>query len=93
VHPGYAATNVQRYMRLFRMLNPLIAQSQEMGALPSLYAATSPDIHGGEYIGPDRFFGQHGYPRKIPSSPRSHDPELARRLWEVSEELTHTRFN
>jgi NAD(P)-dependent dehydrogenase (short-subunit alcohol dehydrogenase family) len=92
VHPGYAATNVQRYNRLFRMLNPIIAQSQEMGALPSLYAATSPEMRGGEYIGPDRFFGQHGYPRITRSSPGSYDLELARRLWEISEELTQTRF-
>ena len=92
VHPGYAATNVQRYNRLFRMLNPIIAQSQEMGALPSLYAATSPEIHGGEYIGPDRFFGQHGYPHKIRSSQRSYDAELAQRLWEVSEELTKVQY-
>ena len=92
VHPGYAATNVQRYNPPFRMLNPIIAQSQEMGALPSLYAATSPEIHGGEYIGPDRFFGQHGYPRIVRSSPRSYDQDLARHLWEVSEELTHIRY-
>jgi len=93
VHPGFAATNVQRYNPLFRMLNPILAQSQAMGALPSLYAATSPEIHGGEYIGPDRFFGQHGYPRLVRSSPRSYDQDLARQLWEISEELTGIRFN
>ena len=92
-HPGSVATNLQRTTTLFRMLNPILAQSQAMGALPSLYAATSPDIRGGEYIGPDRFFGQHGYPRVVRSSPRSYDQDLARRLWEVSEELTGIRFN
>ncbi len=92
VHPGYAATNVQRYNPPFRMLNPIMAQSQEMGALPSLYAATSPEIHGGEYIGPDRFFGQHGYPHKARSSPRSYDQDLACHLWEVSEELTQIQY-
>jgi hypothetical protein len=70
----------------------LIAQSQEIGALSILYAATNPEIHGGEYIGPDGFLAQRGYPHKARSSQRSHDPELARRLWEVSEDLTKIQF-
>jgi len=53
VHPGYAATNLQHTTTFFQMLNPIMAQSQEMGALPTLYAATSPEIQGGEYIGPE----------------------------------------
>jgi len=91
-HPGSAATNLQHTSTLFRLLNPIIAQSQEMGALPILYAATSPEVHGGEYIGPDGFLGQHGYPHKARSSPRSYDQDLARHLWEVSEELTQIRY-
>ena len=69
-----------------------MAQSQEMGALPSLYAATSPDIEGGEYIGPDGFLGQRGYPQKARSSGSSYDPATAQRLWEVSEEITGVHF-
>jgi len=91
-HPGSATTNLTRTTTLFRMLNPIIAQSPELGALPTLYAATSREIHGGEFIGPDGFLAQRGYPHKARSSPRSHDPELARRLWEVSEELTQVQY-
>jgi len=93
VHPGYAATNLQHTTTLFRFLNPLMAQSQEMGALPTLYAATSPDIRGGEYIGPDGFLGQRGYPHQANSSGRSKDEAVARRLWQVSEEMTGIEFS
>lgn len=91
-HPGYAATNLQHTTTLFSMLNPVLAQSPEMGALPILYAATSPEIKGGEYIGPDGFLGQRGYPQKAHSSRRSQDEETAERLWEVSEDLTEMKF-
>ena len=93
VHPGYAATNLQHTSTLFSMLNPIMAQSQEMGALPTLYAATSPEIRGGEYIGPDGFLGQHGYPHQARSSGLSYDQDYAQRLWEVSEQLTGIQFN
>jgi NAD(P)-dependent dehydrogenase (short-subunit alcohol dehydrogenase family) len=93
VHPGYAATNLQHTTTLFSLLNPIMAQSQEMGALPTLYAATSPDIRGGEYIGPDGFLGQRGYPHEAISSRLSRDEDTARRLWEISEEMTQVQFN
>lgn len=93
VHPGYAATNLQHTSTLFSLLNPIMAQNQEMGALPTLYAATSPDIRGGEYIGPDGFLGQRGYPHEASSSFLSQDEDTARRLWEVSEGLTQIQFN
>ena len=66
----------------------LFAQSQQMGALPILYAATRPEIKGGEYASPDGFLGQRGYPYLGFSSPLSHNKALARRLWEVSSALT-----
>jgi NAD(P)-dependent dehydrogenase (short-subunit alcohol dehydrogenase family) len=92
-HPGYAATNLQHTTTLFSMLNPILAQSQEMGALPTLYAATSPEIRGGEFIGPDGFLGQRGYPHKASSSRASHDQDTAQRLWEISEQLTGIQFD
>jgi NAD(P)-dependent dehydrogenase (short-subunit alcohol dehydrogenase family) len=91
-HPGYAATNLQHNSALFSWLNPIVAQSQEMGTLPILYAATNPEIRGGEYIGPDGFLGQRGYPHKARSSPQAHNQKTARRLWEVSEQLTGIQF-
>jgi NAD(P)-dependent dehydrogenase (short-subunit alcohol dehydrogenase family) len=102
-HPGYAATNLQaagprmsgsRFgERLSQVANRLLAQSAAMGALPTLYAATAPDIRGGEYIGPLGLLGMRGAPGKVQSSARSHDRALAVRLWQVSEELTGVRYD
>jgi NAD(P)-dependent dehydrogenase (short-subunit alcohol dehydrogenase family) len=92
VHPGYAATNLQKSSSFFSFTNKFMAQSQEMGALPTLYAATHPDIRGGEYIGPDGFLAQRGYPKQARSSSRSYDLETAKRLWQVSEELSGVQF-
>jgi NAD(P)-dependent dehydrogenase (short-subunit alcohol dehydrogenase family) len=92
-HPGYAETNLQHNSALFNFLNPLMAQSQEMGALPVLYAATRPEIKGGEYVGPDGFLAQRGYPHLARSSKRSHDEAVARRLWQVSEELSGVEYD
>ena len=93
-HPGYAATNLQSagpplFDRLVMVASTaLIAQSDEMGALPSLYAATQPGLEGGTYIGPDSFREQRGHPTIVQPSGRARDAETARRLWEVSERLT-----
>jgi len=97
-HPGYAATNLQSAAppmpdRLFMAFtNRVWAQSAEMGALPTLYAATYPGLEGGPYIGPDGLFEQRGYPKPVGSSAAARDEAVARRLWEVSEELTGVRF-
>ena len=101
-HPGYAATELQRRgpemenstvrKLLMEGANRVVAQSAEMGALPMVYAATASTIRGGEYIGPDGFRGMRGYPTRVESSDRSHDREVARRLWDVSEELTGVSF-
>ena len=98
-HPGYAATNLQsaaaplvdRGFMVFS--NLLIAQSAEKGALPLLYAATYPGLEGGTYVGPDGLAEQRGYPKPVGSSGASRDEETARRLWELSEELTGVRFD
>ncbi len=58
-HPGYAATNLQFaatdrfYEKAFGWIgNRVFAQSADMGALPTLYAATVADLPGGTYVGP-----------------------------------------
>lgn len=101
-HPGWSATNLQfaglemgggRLMSLlFRVGNPLFAQSAAMGVLPMLYAATAPDVSGGDYIGPGGLGEWRGYPKKVFSSKRSYDEELAETLWEMSEELTGVTY-
>ena len=92
VHPGYAATNLQRSSWFFSRVNNIVAQSAAMGALPTLYAASSPEIHGGEYVGPDGFLAQRGYPHLARTSKAAQDQATARRLWDVSEELTGVKF-
>jgi NAD(P)-dependent dehydrogenase (short-subunit alcohol dehydrogenase family) len=98
-HPGLAATNLPyasapgRFQRfVITVMNRLLAQSAEMGALPTVYAATYPGIEGGTYIGPGGFFGMHGYPTKDGTTPAARDKEVAARLWQVSEELTGVSF-
>ena len=96
-HPGYAATNLQRVgtwwmSAAFSVTNVVVAQSAAMGALPSLFAATSPDAIGGSYVGPGGMRGMRGHPVMQPSSEASHDEQTAARLWDISEELTGVTF-
>jgi NAD(P)-dependent dehydrogenase (short-subunit alcohol dehydrogenase family) len=96
-HPGYAATNLQNRTEnavqnaIMAVGNKLLAQNDEMGALPMLYAATQP-LPGGSYVGPDGFQEQRGYPTLVGRSGRASDAGDARKLWEVSEELTGVSF-
>jgi NAD(P)-dependent dehydrogenase (short-subunit alcohol dehydrogenase family) len=97
-HPGYAATNLQtagppaHEALAMRVLNPLVAQSAAMGALPLLFAATAEDLPGGSYIGPDGPAEARGHPRRVSATRRAEDTDVARRLWEVSERLTGVAF-
>ncbi len=101
-HPGYAATNLQTAGArmtgspveewIQTLGNRLLAQSAAMGALPTLYAATAPNVRGGEYFGPDGLAEMRGHPVKVSPNARARDPELARRLWSVSEELTGVHY-
>ena len=74
------------------VMNRVIAQNADMGALPALYAAAVPDVPGGSYVGPDGFMELRGHPHLVTAAGRAYDPELASRLWEVSEELTGVRY-
>ncbi len=92
-HPGWTATNLQAHTWFFRMLNPLLAQSPEMGALPTLFAATAQEVQGSDYYGPDGWQENKGYPAKVPSNDRSHDTAVAAKLWTVSEKLTKVQYH
>jgi NAD(P)-dependent dehydrogenase (short-subunit alcohol dehydrogenase family) len=96
-HPGYAATNLQSHTesiqgRILGLLNLVVAQSAEMGALPTLYAATVPDLPGASYLGPDGPGQVLGHPRPVGSSAASRNRRAQRELWELSEQLTGVRF-
>jgi NAD(P)-dependent dehydrogenase (short-subunit alcohol dehydrogenase family) len=97
-HPGYAETNLQFAAPpladriVMRLSNVVIAQSEEMGALPILFAATEPGLPGGTFVGPDGIGEQRGHPKPVGSSGAARDEGVAKRLWEVSEEMTGVRY-
>jgi NAD(P)-dependent dehydrogenase (short-subunit alcohol dehydrogenase family) len=101
-HPGYADTELQaKGSRMkgnqlgavsMNLVNKLVAQSGEKGALPSLYAATAKDVVQGAYFGPGGLMKLHGWP--VPDSPNKKlvNNEVAGKLWDVSEALTSLEF-
>jgi NAD(P)-dependent dehydrogenase (short-subunit alcohol dehydrogenase family) len=90
-HPGAVDTELFRF-------SPALAehvgsfQSAAEGARSTLRAATDPNVQGGQYYGPDSPDELEGNPTVVQSSPLSHDEEIQRRLWKVSEELTGVTY-
>jgi NAD(P)-dependent dehydrogenase (short-subunit alcohol dehydrogenase family) len=98
-HPGVAVTNIISngmgkglQGRIVNALMPLVAQSDDRGSWPLLYAATSPDAHGGGYYGPDGIAEIKGTPVEVKPKPHAMDAAAGKRLWEISEELTGVRY-
>jgi len=98
-HPGFTATNLTfEYADslhigwFFRLANTFM-QSAHMGALPTLRAATDPAATGGQYYGPGGLLEQRGHPVLVQASAASRSEADARRLWEMSEELTGVRYS
>ncbi len=98
-HPGYSATNLQTagpsrfYEKWFGVAgNLLFAQSAERGALPTLYAATVPDLPSGTFVGPDGIGESRGDPHVVSGAGKAYDESTAARLWDVSEQLTGVRY-
>ena len=102
-HPGYAATKLQSAgSRLTRNIieaglmgfgNRVVAQDDEHGSLPTLYAATLPDLAPGSYVGPDGIGELRGHPKLVGCSAAARDEQAAARLWDVSEQLTGVSFD
>jgi NAD(P)-dependent dehydrogenase (short-subunit alcohol dehydrogenase family) len=97
-HPGYAHTNLQfagpaRWYERAAMAvtNRVIAQSAEMGALPTLYAAVM-ELPSGTFVGPDGFMEQRGHPKVVTAAAKAYDEQAWRRLWEISEALTGVHY-
>jgi NAD(P)-dependent dehydrogenase (short-subunit alcohol dehydrogenase family) len=97
-HPGYANTNLQTngpamagkplLERAWSVFNAVAGQSAARGSLPTVYAAVSPGVAGGDYIGPSGPAELWGSPVKVRPTRAARDPALAARLWSVSQELT-----
>ena len=96
-HPGVSTTNLagdtssHAFREFHRILNKVVGQSDQDGAQPTLVAATA-DLPGDTYIGPGGRFQLRGAPKPVGRAHRATDTNLARRLWDLSEQLTATRF-
>lgn len=90
-HPGVSATQLSRHVPGGKLAKK-IGQPQMAGALPTLYAATAPEIVGGEYIGPDGLLELMGKPKNAYVAAKAVDNDTATRLWSVSENLTQVAY-
>ena len=93
-HPGYAETELQTKDRgkvedvVMTLVNKAVAQSPQMGALPSLYAAAAADVEGGQFFGPDGLGGTRGHPRPVTPPKPARSAKARAWLWEASAEAT-----
>ena len=99
-HPGISRTDLlhngpgrRSLQGLVRSSLPFLFQPAERGALPTLFAATSPQAQPGGYYGPDGLAETRGYPAAAKVPPQALDQSVATRLWELSETLTGVQFN
>jgi NAD(P)-dependent dehydrogenase (short-subunit alcohol dehydrogenase family) len=99
-HPGIVLTDLYRTRsRLerallgprLRLINRRFVQSTQMGALPTLRAATDPCAQGSDFYGPPGR-GATGHPERVESSARSHDSAAQQQLWQESERLTGVTY-
>jgi NAD(P)-dependent dehydrogenase (short-subunit alcohol dehydrogenase family) len=98
-HPGWARTDLFANGPGFGLISfasqlaaPLFSQSAESGALPTLFAATSPQAEGGGYYGPDGLYELKGPPAPARIMPQARDKAVAGKLWDVSQQLTGVSF-
>jgi NAD(P)-dependent dehydrogenase (short-subunit alcohol dehydrogenase family) len=100
-HPGYARTDLIAngpgasglLWQLNKALRPFVSQSAADGALPTLFAATSPEAKAAGYYGPDGFYELKGPPVPAKIMPQAKDTAGAARLWDVSAKLTGVSFD
>lgn len=101
-HPGWSATHLQTsgrgvtggpMLRATELANRVFAQSDAMGALPTVHAATSPDVIAGGYYGPEGLFEVQGLPTQVVPTARARNVADARELWSRSEALTGVTFD
>jgi NAD(P)-dependent dehydrogenase (short-subunit alcohol dehydrogenase family) len=98
-HPGWARTDLFANGPGFGLISfasqlaaPLFSQSAESGALPTLFAATSPQAEGGGYYGPNGLNELKGPPAPARIMPQARDKAGAGKLWDVSQQLTGVSF-
>lgn len=101
-HPGWASTDLiargpasgGRFWinAASGLIRPFLFQDAASGALPTLFAAASPDARGAAYYGPDGRGERKGAPAEARISPAALDQSVAERLWTLSEKLTGVHY-
>ncbi|OCC23112.1 short-chain dehydrogenase [Croceicoccus estronivorus] len=106
VHPGVAQTSIGSNRKqlgkfrlgdhlisvILRFVMPYLGQPASAGALPTMYAASAPDAQGGGFYGPQGGGEMKGPPGSAKIKPAGQDMAVARKLWDVTEELTGVTF-
>ena len=91
-HPGWTSTELQRHSLMFKILNPIFSQNVQNGVLPTLRAAVDEKANSGDYFGPSGFMEMKGSPVIVKSNKMSLDESKAKRLWEISEQMTGVTY-
>jgi NAD(P)-dependent dehydrogenase (short-subunit alcohol dehydrogenase family) len=98
-HPGVSRTNLLitgagkwSIPGMMRRFFPFLFQPQSQGALPTLFAATAPEAKGGLYYGPNKMSETRGFPSIAMIPEQANDKEVAKKLWEISQELAKVEF-
>jgi len=91
-HPGWTATDLQRFSGVANFMNIFLGQKVNIGALGGLRAATDPTAKSNDYFGSPSMGGMKGYPVLVKSNELSYNTDNAKKLWKLSEELTGVRY-
>ena len=101
-HPGFVKSNIMKsnehtqrtfgFSMMFNIFDVLLAMTPDMGSLGIMRAATDRTLKNGQYVGPTKMGGFRGFPELVESSEASHNEDDAKRLWEMSEELTGVKY-
>jgi len=91
-HPGWTKTELDRHSGIASFLGNILAQKVDMGTLPSLRAATDSRAKSGDYFGPKGFMEMRGYPILVKSNAMANSKKNAKRLWDLSEQLTGVKY-
>ena len=97
-HPGSSATNLASSGptglsgSLVKLISTIVSQPVEQGVLPQLYAATASDVQGGDFYGPADIQEMRGPVTKVHASDEAKNPDVAQRLWRISEAVTGVQY-
>lgn len=98
VHPGYSATNLQStgptgwLNGIYKLTNALMAQPQELGAVPTVLAAAGTEAKPGAFYGPTGFMDTRGPVSDAGVAKHALNQDDWKRLWDESEKLLDIEF-